>query len=85
MSGWQELNRVDLDILDAINREWHAERLQAARQERLLHGDTYKSRGRAARAVAVAVVAGLALALLVGLAVAAANGAGAQVLAGWLA
>jgi hypothetical protein len=67
---------MDLELLDAINRDWQADRLRAARDARLLRdNEDRRPRGRGrARIAAFAVIAGLILALAIGLAVAAASG-----------
>lgn len=74
-TGRQMLNRVDLEILDAINREWQAERLHTVQQERLLREGTDESRWpRAIRMLLIAAGVAVVGLLLIGLAVAAASG-----------
>jgi hypothetical protein len=73
MDGRQELNRLDLELLDAIGREWQAERIRSARQDHLLQGSARQWRSGAGRRGLLLASAVVVAALLVGLAVAVAS------------
>ena len=70
MNGWKELEKMDLEIMHSLNREWSGERMRATRRN-----DFEKAgRGSPLPPLLVLVAAGLLAALLIGLAVSAVGG-----------
>jgi hypothetical protein len=80
MNGAQELNRLDLELLNEINREWQAERQAMAKRDHLLRSKSSGAEShRRRRKVWMALAAAVLAALFIGLAVAAASASGGAI------
>ncbi len=70
MNGWKELEKMELEILNSLNREWSGERMRATRRNDFEQA----GRGSPVQPVLVLVAAGLLAVLLIGLTVVALGG-----------
>jgi hypothetical protein len=70
MDGWKELEKMDLEIMHSLNREWSGERMRVIRRNDFEQA----RRGPVIQPVVAMVAAGLLAALLIGLALNAVGG-----------